>query len=53
MLINWKWSRWVKNADINHPIGNLAHAQTSGIAKLLFFFLAWVWMIRVTMQPGL
>lgn len=40
-------------AYVDHPIRNLAHAQTSGMAELLFLLLAGVWMIRVAMEPGL
>lgn len=39
--------------SIDHPVGHLAHAQTSGEAELLLLLLAWVRMIRVPMQPGL
>jgi hypothetical protein len=39
-------------AHIDHPIGDLAHAQASGMAQLLLLLLAGVWMVRVAMQPG-
>ena len=40
-------------AHIDHPIGNLTHAQTSGMAQLFFLFFAGVWMVRMAMQPSL
>lgn len=37
---------------VDHPIRHLAHAQTSGMAQLLFLFLAGVRMVGMTMQPS-
>ena len=39
--------------DIDHPVGDLAHAEACRMAKLLLLLLTWVRMIRVTVQPGL
>ena len=38
---------------IDHPIGDLAHAESRRMAKLLFLLLTWVRMVGVTVQPGL
>ena len=42
-----------KLTDIDHPVGDLAHAETRRMAKLLLLFLTWVRMVGVTVQPGL
>ena len=42
---------WIGLTHINHPVGNLTHAQASGGTELLLLVLAGVWVIRVTMQP--
>jgi hypothetical protein len=39
--------------NIDHPVGNLAHAETRRMAELLLLLLTWVRMVGVTMQPGL
>ena len=39
--------------SVDHPIGELAHAETGGVAEMLFLFLVGVWVIRVTVEPRL
>ena len=36
---------------IDHPVGHLAHAESCGLAQLLFLVLARVRVIRVAMEP--
>jgi len=38
--------------DIDHPVGDLAHAKASSMAKLLFLLLTWIRVIRVTVKPS-
>ena len=40
-------------AYVDHPIGDLTHAQTSGMAQLLLLLLAGVWVVRVAVEPCL
>ena len=39
--------------DIDHPIGDLGHAKACCMAELFFLFLRGVWVVGVTMKPGL
>ena len=39
--------------DINHPVGYLTHTQACCMTQLLLLVLAWIRVVRVTMQPGL
>ena len=43
---------WDMKVYIDHPIRDLAHAESSYMAKLLFFFLARIWVIWMTMKPS-
>lgn len=39
--------------DVDHPVGDLAHAEAGGVAELLFLLLAGVRVVRVAVEPVL
>jgi len=55
-----RWPRrrsvsWGEDATscVDHPVGNLAHAEASRVTELLLLLLTWVRMVGVTMEPCL
>jgi hypothetical protein len=43
----------VRKTYVDHPVGNLAHAQTCSVAKLLFLLFAGIRVIGMSVQPRL
>jgi len=38
---------------IDHPVGDLAHAEARRVTELLLLLLTWIRMVGVTVKPGL